>query len=203
MWTTTGNIIPETHNNLANKHGCSQDPSTRPSSISAQTGPATHRQSACETPLSCRGQGGCSPQCNGTPPNPRSPVPACGSKTRPGITVEQQSQKHPGMIRPLATRAVCRRQAAKIKAVDNLNHKPRQVILGKPVLHRWRQEKQRLPVHLSKVSRHHASPSPTKAATMTRTVKRSRIPGQETTHIRPDDGSTGQSDRVASNPTAS
>jgi len=38
---------------------------------------------------------------------------------------------------------------------------------------------------------------------MTRTIKLSRTPGDETTHIRPNDGITGRGNRIASNPTAS
>ena len=118
-----------------------------------------------------------------------------------GIAVEQKGQKHPGMIRTLAAMAVRRCQSAKIKTVDNLDHKPRQVILGKPILHRGRKQPRRLSIHLTEISRYHASPCPKEATPMTHTIKRSRHTGQETTHIRLNGSITGSACRIASNPT--
>lgn len=56
------------------------------------------------------------------------------------------------MVGTLAAMASHRCQSAKIETVDNLNHKPRQVILRQSILHRERKQPHSLSIHFTETS---------------------------------------------------
>jgi hypothetical protein len=57
-----------------------------------------------------------------------------------GVAVDQQAQQHRRMVGIAAATRVLTRQFAQIQLVDDLHHEARQMILGKPLVHRRRQQ---------------------------------------------------------------
>lgn len=64
-----------------------------------------------------------------------------------GVPVEQQGHQHARRKRCNAAPGVAPLQFAQVQLVHDLNDKSRQVILRQPVLHRRRQQVQRIPVN--------------------------------------------------------
>ena len=57
-----------------------------------------------------------------------------------GVTVHQQAQQHRRVVGIAAATGVLPCQRAQVQLVDDLHHKAREMILGKPLVHRRRQK---------------------------------------------------------------
>ena len=76
-----------------------------------------------------------------------------------GVAVDQKPQQHARVIGRRARAAIGLHERREVQLLDHLDHEARQMPLGKPFLHRRRQQKPRLPVDRSEIAHdglHHA-----------------------------------------------
>ena len=59
------------------------------------------------------------------------------------VAIEQKAQQHRRVVGLLATTAIAALDLAQIQPLDQIDHEPRKVLLGKPILQRRRQQVRR------------------------------------------------------------
>jgi hypothetical protein len=80
------------------------------------------------------------------------PLQLTARKNTRGIAINQKPQQKPGMVRRRARPAIAPTHRPQVKAIDDLDDKPRQMALRKPLIHRRRQKKTRRPVNRAEVA---------------------------------------------------
>jgi len=82
------------------------------------------------------------------------------AREHPGrVTVNQQAQQHPGMIRSRTRASISPAHPAKVETVDHFDDEPRQVFLRKPFVDRGRRQEPRLAIDRTKIA-HQKRPPP-------------------------------------------
>src|SRR5215472_4859655 len=68
------------------------------------------------------------------------------------VTVNQQPQQHRRMVRCRTRAAIAADQCSQVQPINHFNHKPRQMPLRQPLIHRRGQQKPGLPIHVAKIA---------------------------------------------------
>ena len=85
----------------------------------------------------------------------RRPFELAARKHPRRITINQKPDQNLRMIRRRTRATIAAAHRTQVKALDYLHNKPRQVLLGKPLIHRRRQKKAGLTIHHSKIRSSH------------------------------------------------
>ncbi len=82
------------------------------------------------------------------------PLQPAARKDPRRAAVEQQTQQQRRMMRILPAATALTLQRAQVQPIHNVHHKPRQMIVRQPVLHRRRQKAGRVTIHWAKLRGH-------------------------------------------------